>query len=193
MSHRQQQPRVIAGRDPAILLRPSPKVSSSGPTRRPRGHNAWPFNHPRPPTPVTPGLTPGSIRQPHHLLAALAEWMPGSSPGMTMREGERIGIKPLTWKLILDKRTKMFYVCSCLSPTPGAWLASRPVTGSQVWLSVRILYGRVRAGVRVCPSSGVRILRSGRAQKAMTLTVNWCRPACNGRSPACPSGEPFTC
>ena len=37
----------------------------------------------------------------------------------------------------------MFYVCSRLSPTPGAWLASRPVTGSQVWLSVRSLYGRV--------------------------------------------------
>ena len=42
-------------------------------------------------------------------------------------------------EIILDKRTKMFYVCSRLSPTPGAWLASRPVTGSQVWLSVRVL------------------------------------------------------
>ena len=45
-------------------------------------------------------------------------------------------------EIILDIRTKMFYVCSCLSLNPGAWLASRPVTGRQVRLSVRVLNGR---------------------------------------------------
>ena len=63
-------------------------------------------------------------------------------------------------KIILDIGENVFYKRS-ISSHPGAWLASRPVMGRECgspFASLRMM----RTGVRVRPSSGVWILRSGR-------------------------------
>ena len=63
-------------------------------------------------------------------------------------------------KIILDIGENVFYKRSIPSH-PGAWLASRPVMGRECgspFVSLRMM----RTGVRVRPSSGVWILRSGR-------------------------------